>query len=284
MRPVPAARVQAGRARRRCGRRPGLGPAARCSPTSPSCCAGAGRRPGQTRRGRGGAAGPRGLARGGPCSDPRPAARRAAARAGRLPAAPGQAGPRPHAAVHGLGGSGRRGRLCDTTPLAQRPAEMAVRLVSRHQAGDLILGEARSAVGTLAPAGPGACFPASPPPPRPLQAPVTRGPPASSTAAPAAPLAAGAGCCGGGVLAHRGWRAGLCRPAVTVGRHPRGNVAPAVDAGDTALRAALRSAGRGALRDRAAARFLPGPRRRAIPHTVPEGPPIRNATSPEAIP
>ena len=46
-------------------------------------------------------------------------------------------------------GSERRGRLCDMTPIAERPDDVAARLVPGHWEGDLILGEANSAIGTL---------------------------------------------------------------------------------------------------------------------------------------
>ena len=46
-------------------------------------------------------------------------------------------------------GSERRGRLCDMTPIAQRPDDVAARLVPGHWEGDLILGQDNSAIGTL---------------------------------------------------------------------------------------------------------------------------------------
>ncbi len=45
--------------------------------------------------------------------------------------------------------SERRGKLCDMTPIAQRPDEVAAPLVPGHWEGDLILSQARSAIGTL---------------------------------------------------------------------------------------------------------------------------------------
>lgn len=46
-------------------------------------------------------------------------------------------------------GSERRGKLCDMTPIAERPCDVAARLVPGHWEGDLILGQANSAIGTL---------------------------------------------------------------------------------------------------------------------------------------
>ena len=48
-------------------------------------------------------------------------------------------------------GSERRGKLWDMTPIAERPADVAARLVPGHWEGDLILGQANSAIGTPAP-------------------------------------------------------------------------------------------------------------------------------------
>ena len=46
-------------------------------------------------------------------------------------------------------GSERRGKLCDMTPIAQRPDDVAARLVPGHWEGDLILGQDNTAIGTL---------------------------------------------------------------------------------------------------------------------------------------
>ncbi len=46
-------------------------------------------------------------------------------------------------------GNERRGKLCGMTPISQRPDDVAARLVPGHWEGDLILGEAHSAIGTL---------------------------------------------------------------------------------------------------------------------------------------